>query len=76
MVKILKKIRFFNKGIEKQCAYCIHSKAYLENEEILCKYRGVVEADNKCRKFKYDILKRKPNKLHNIEEYTSEDFVL
>lgn len=72
----LKKVKFFNKKIDKKCEYCLHSKSYLNNQEILCKYKGVVMADNKCRRFKYDILKRKPNKIHNSENYTAEDFAL
>ena len=73
---IMKKVRFFNKGIDKRCEYCKHSKIYIAEEEILCKYKGAVNSTDSCRKFKYDILKRQPKKVRQGNNYSFEDFVI
>jgi len=72
----MRKLRFFNKSIDKRCEYCKHSKSYMVEEEILCKYKGVVNYTDSCRKFKYDILKRQPQKVRQGENYSSDDFVI
>jgi hypothetical protein len=72
----MKKIKFFNKGVEKRCEYCIHSREYAVEGEILCEYKGVVDSFGKCRKYKYDILKRKPIKIRQSDNYSPEDFVI
>ena len=70
------KRKFFNKDLERKCEYCIHARIFSSNDEMLCKYKGVVSLNDKCRKFKYDVLKRKPNITKLGDDYTNEDFVL
>ena len=63
------KKKFINKNITPKCEYCIHSTDFSDNSEKLCKYKGIVENSNSCRKFKYDILKRKPQKQNISKDY-------
>ena len=67
----------FRKKMEKSCSYCRFG-TLLEDNLALCTKRGVVSAERKCRKFKYDPLKRVPSKPKalDFEKYDSEDFSL
>lgn len=69
-------LKLFNKSLAKRCEYCRHSNTYLGSDTIFCKYRGVVEATNNCRKYRYDILKRKPLKHTVSNDYSKDDFIL
>ena len=51
----------FSKDIEKICAYCEYGTK-LHNNHILCKKKGIVSENSKCRKFLYDPTKRIPKK--------------
>ena len=72
---IVKK-KFFNKSIEHKCECCLNARIFSSESEMLCKYKGVVSVDDKCRKFKYDVLKRKPKITKLGNDYNTEDFVL
>lgn len=53
-----------NPKIDVVCAFCefLHIEKTAEGEELLsCKYKKSVEADGHCFRFRYDVLKRKPN---------------
>lgn len=67
----------FRKRIEKSCSYCRFGTALVDSS-ILCTKRGVVEADQKCRKFEYDPIKRIPGKPKalNFEKYNDVDYSL
>ena len=47
------------KDIEPRCAYCCRGQGISERE-VACVKRGVVPAENSCRSFRYDPLKRVP----------------
>lgn len=66
--------KLFNKSLPKRCEYCANSKTYTNDETLLCKYHGVVNAFDKCRKYKYDILKRIPKEKKLGDDYSPEDF--
>lgn len=69
----MKKLKF-NKKTEKYCKYCIHGK-YLEyTDEVFCTKKGFVDKFSKCLKYKYDPLKRVPEKVRPFAEFTKEDF--
>lgn len=70
------KCKLINKKIQPQCAYCRHARTFAEDSEILCKYKGVVQPHDHCRKFKYDILKRAPQRQTLGDDYSVEDFKL
>ena len=67
----------FRKKIERSCSYC-GLGAELEDGKILCAKRGMVSADGKCRKFRYDPTKRIPAKpkAPDFKRYDAEDFSL
>lgn len=69
-------LKMFNKSIAKRCEYCRHATTYHGSDVLFCKYRGVVEPNNNCRKYKYDILKRKPLKQSISNDYEKSDFIL
>lgn len=56
-----KKTPLFREDIEPRCAYCAKG-SILEEEQILCKKKGVVSAGSSCPSFRYDPLKRVPPK--------------
>lgn len=67
----------FRKDITPACAYCQRCTA-LDDEQVLCTKRGVVAADFKCRKFRYDPCKRIPPKMKALDtkKYDDVDFSL
>ena len=44
--------------IAKKCAFCEHASETLSPDCMICKRRGVVNADFHCRAFAYDLMKR------------------
>ncbi|MBQ8576718.1 MAG: hypothetical protein IJ449_01930 [Clostridia bacterium] len=56
--------------ITEVCAMCEHASP-LRGDEVLCEMRGVVEGGHHCKKFRYDLLKRKPVR-RNAEPLLSE----
>ena len=62
--------------IAPKCEYCAHARPSPDGETVLCRYKGVVEKDGKCRKYKYDILKRQPRHKPKLQEFSEEDFTL
>ena len=67
----------FRKRIEKSCTYCRFG-TMLDEDTALCTKRGVVSICRKCRKFRYDPIKRIPVKPKALDfgKYDSEDFSL
>jgi len=67
----------FRKDIEPRCLYCARG-TQLEGDTILCKRRGVVQAGDHCRAFRYDPLKRVPPRptALNLSRLKDEDFSL
>ena len=66
----------FNKKLPSSCSYCVHGTPTAYGKEILCKKRGVTEMRDSCRKYKYDPLKREPQKAKIADGYSEEDFKL
>lgn len=67
----------FRKKIERSCAYCVHG-AMLEDGQILCAKKGLRSIEEKCRRFRYDPLKRVPPKAKALDfaRYEGENFTL
>ncbi len=65
-----------NKKIPKSCDYCFYGRKSSAFDVILCKYKGPVTKENRCRKFEYDPLKRVPNLAAEMPKFTKEDFSL
>ncbi len=67
----------FRKKMERSCLYCALGTC-LNEGQVLCTKKGVVDASKPCRKFKYDPCKRIPPKPKalNFEKYQDEDYSL
>lgn len=57
--------KLFGNNIEPKCEYCCFSRVK-DDGTILC-YSGSTPQEGGCKKFKYDPLKREPNKLPSSE---------
>ncbi len=66
----------FNKKLTKSCAWCIHGKTSDYCDDIFCKKHGVTTRVDACRHYKYDPLKRTPNRVKPSKDYSAEDFTL
>lgn len=68
--------KFFKSDIPPACAYCSHGRSITGGKEVFCLKKGIVDANNSCRAFKYDVLKRKPQGTSIEKNYSEEDFKL
>ena len=59
-------------GIEKYCKYCENASTLSDGDVMLCGRFGIVKASHKCRRFRYDPMKRIPRR---IEEEPKLEFV-
>lgn len=72
---IILALKIFNKNTEPQCALCEYGIA--SGESVVCrKAGGVMTPYSKCRKFKYDPLKREPKVITVSKDFSKEDFEL
>lgn len=70
-------LKIFNKITEPQCAFCEHGTPVGDGCTVLCrKVGGIMQYYSKCKKFKYDPLKREPTVITVSGEFTKEDFML
>ena len=61
-----------NLDIAEVCAYCEHAVPLVGGEDVLCRKNGVVSAAYHCKKFSYDLLKRKPVRRRPTEQLITE----
>ena len=66
--------KLFGKNIDPACAYCSNGTATRTGDRIMCLKKGMVEPGFKCRRFKYDPLKRVPSNQAELPEFSEEDF--
>ena len=70
-------LKIFSKSIEPQCAFCEHGSVKENGKTVLCrKAGGIMQAYSKCKKFKYDPLKREPKVISFSGNFSKEDFSL
>ncbi len=62
------------KDIPPSCSYCIYGRLSPDGESILCIQHGVMLPTSSCRKFKYNPLKRKPQRAKNLPAMDAKDF--
>lgn len=55
------------KDIEKYCAFCKHSNGTIDEQQLVCRYYGLVERTGLCKKYQYSPLKRTPPKRVKIK---------
>ncbi len=66
--------KLFGNDIEPACVYCLHGRTSSDGVMILCRRHGPVVPHYKCRKFKYNPLKRVPRRLPKLPSFSKEDF--
>ena len=59
-----------------KCAYCSKGRLSPNGKDILCKKRGIMQPDDSCRSYKYDVLKREPKNQAVLPEIDPKDFEL
>ncbi|MDR1733677.1 MAG: hypothetical protein LBR73_02205 [Oscillospiraceae bacterium] len=59
-----------------RCAYCRKGAPAPGGTIVLCPQRGVMLPDSACKKYKYDPLKRLPEKTPALPAFSPEDFRL
>ena len=67
---------FGKKDIVASCSYCTHGRISPNKESVLCKKSGFVDIDYSCRRFKYDPLKRQPQRPRTISIFDEVDYSL
>ena len=65
----------FRKKIDKFCSYCSHA-GKIDDNTYLCAKKGLVSSGHRCRRFKYDPLKREPVVISFSGDFSKEDFSL
>ena len=67
----------FRKKIERYCSYCQFA-GKIDEETMICQFCGIVPCDHRCRRFRYDPLKRIPGRVRTkgLEEQGAHDFSL
>lgn len=74
----VKKIEFWDSSQENSCGYCIYAKILPEDKIICQKKKNIFNFSDKCRRFKFDILKKnvRRQKMPNFSQYSKENFIL
>ena len=67
----MKLSKLLRKDIEPRCTYCAHGSPLADGKRIACRKRGVMDAADHCRSFRYDPLRRVLR-----EKFTNADFSL
>jgi len=71
-MKIAKSIIKYQKyDVDPSCAYCAKG-----GHDAKCEQKAVKKGRPACRKFRYDPLKRVPQRPAVLEKFTQEDFTL
>lgn len=56
----------FRKDIDPCCAYCTRA-AFAGEGTVVCAKKGIMPENGRCKKFKYDPLKRIPPKPKSVD---------
>lgn len=67
----------FRKDIQPRCAYCQYG-TQVNEREVACRKQGIRRAEDSCRRFRYDPLRRQPPRpaVMPLEQLSEEDFRL
>lgn len=68
----------YSKPDNPKCNLCVYAQKIENSTNMQCEIKGTVPSDFCCRKFKYDIFKKKikPKKTLKENSYTEEDFLI
>ncbi len=68
-------LKLFKGKTEPQCAYCEFAEIAKGSDVVVCrKAGGIMQLHSKCKKYKYDPLKRQPKSPMFNNDFTKEDF--
>ena len=68
-------LKLFKGKTEPQCAHCEYAEIADGSEVVVCrKIGGIMQLYSKCKKFKYDPLKREPRAILLSSDFSKEDF--
>lgn len=68
-------LKLFKGKTEPQCAYCEYAEITEGSDVAVCrKIGGIMQLYSKCKKYKYDPLKREPKKVLFSSDFTKGDF--
>lgn len=70
------KISLFGNTVQRACAHCKHGRKTANGDNVFCSKKGVMDAFSSCRLYKYDPLKRVPQKAKLQSDLTEKDFSL
>lgn len=65
-----------SKKYPPKCEYCLKGRPSPDNKSIFCIKNGIMAPDDRCKSFKYDVLKREPKKQAVLPENDPRDFEL
>lgn len=68
--------KLIGQNIEPKCCYCKFGQMAPNNNNVLCIKKGIMNTDDKCRKYIYDPLKRVPVRMPDLQKFTEDDFRL
>lgn len=70
-------LKIFKKETEPQCGLCEYGSLIPDGTAVICrKAGGIMQPFSKCRKFKYDPLKREPKTIRISSDFSKDDFAL
>ncbi len=64
----------FGSGVQPACLHCEQSHPSPDKVMVLCRRFGPVSPHYKCKKYRYDPLKRTPRPMPKLPAYAAEDF--
>lgn len=68
-------LKLFKGNDEPQCAHCEYAEITKGSDVAVCrKIGGIMQLHSKCKKYKYDPLKREPKKVSLRSDFSKEDF--
>lgn len=70
-------LKLFKGSNEPQCAHCEYAEISEDSSVAICrKIGGIMQLSSKCKKFRYDPLKREPRSLKLAGDFDKSDFAL
>ena len=69
--------KLFKGANEPQCAHCEYAEISKDSDVAVCrKIGGIMQLTSKCKKFRYDPLKREPKAINLTSDFDKSDFEL
>lgn len=72
----MKKNSLFNEDISPACEYCEFGSDSADYRMVLCKKEGMVSPYYRCKRFRYNPVRRTPKRMARLPEIDPSDFVL